>query len=62
MALTLQQQDCRNSIIYFEMILSQLENGERPNAYDIHIFRKEVRKIKNAFEVKDETDHQTKNY
>ena len=51
--LTIEQQDCRNVLIFFEVFLKKLKRGYIPDEYDFRYYKDQLEKLKKCFEVKE---------
>jgi len=54
MSLTLPEQDCRNVLIYFEVLLKKMMRGYILDEHDFRDYKKQLNKFKECFEVKDD--------
>lgn len=59
MSLTPDQQDCRNVVIYFEVLLKKMMRGYILDEHDFRDYKKQLNKFKECFEVKDESKKTT---
>lgn len=60
MTLTPEQQDCRNVIIYFEVLLKKMMRGYILDEHDFRDYKFQLEKFKKCFEVKNGTQPETK--